>query len=636
MMRTTLILCFFSLFGSVCLKGQAQELGVYASNNTLKDWQEQILWSIDEEDFSEEQYARLLEMLSDLDIENHFYRTDSIDSIAQPYSHLRIKQQVLTRADGCLNQRKGFIDQSQTQKEANKAFLGDPVHIGIRYNLQAKTQNKAVWKAGIVADKGAGETWQKQAPWADTYSLYLSYSNHKGWLRQTVAGHYRMKLGLGLIVNQQYSMGKKIMASSLLQNTPMLSVRSSATSEDYMQGFATRLHLTSHLEILPFVSIRQLDGTLKNDTLTSWSTTGYHRTQTEENKRNALWLTNIGTRIRWQGEWYEIGANWLYSQFQYTYFQPLRTYNTHYFRGHELLQGSLDYRMYLGGFQLQGETALDDQGGIATLQAIRHAIGDYWKATALYRYYGKQYRQIWGSSVAESNAMQGEQGATLMLEGSPLKHWQLQAMADWFDYTQPQYNSNQPFNGYELSARANYQHRNWLSSIGYRLKSKKKNNTNTDEPNDLNPYFLHTLDAKLQYKTPNGLQLTTHLRSRFFSIQDPGAIESGYAISQALAWLPENGKLKGEVQATWFKTDTYDARLYISERNILYGNGFPMLYGEGFRTTATLSWKINQYLQAEGKYAFTSYKNVSSIGSGLQQIDGNNKADLYLQLRATF
>lgn len=617
---------------SGCLFGQSPNLS----------WQEQILWGIDEEEFGEEQYARLLEILSDLDLEKHINYNDSIDSIARPNTPIRLKQQVMTRVDGCLNQREGFKEQTAQRKTTNKAYLGDPTHIDIRYSLQAKTRNHGTWKAGFTADKGAGEPWRKQAPWADSYSAYLAYSNNNGWLRQAIVGQYRLRLGVGLLLNQQYSLGKKIMSASLLQNNPMLTARSSATSDDYLQGVAARIRIGSHLEILPFASVRQLDGTLTHDTLTSWSATGYHRTQNEADKRNALWLTNLGTRVRWQGEWYEVAANLLYSQFEYTYYQPQRAYNANYFRGHELLQGSIDYRMRYWGFQLQGEAAIDDHGGLATLHALRHALGESWHATALLRAYSNRYHQIWASAVAESGAMQGEQGVTLMLEGNPWRRWQLQAMADWFNFSQPQYNSYQPCSGYELSVRANYEHHSWKSSLGYRLKSKHRNNTLTTKvTDDLTPYYQQTADARVQYTSRTGLQLTTHLRSRIYSAQDPGGMELGYALSQAVAWLPTESatwgrSMKGELQATWFDTDSYNARLYLSERNIMYGGGIPMLNGQGLRATLTLSCKIGKRIQAEGKYAFTKYNHVSGIGSGLQQIDGRYKNDLWLQLRATF
>ena len=86
-------------------------------------------------------------------------------------------------------------------------------------------------------------------------------------------------------------------------------------------------------------------------------------------------------------------------------------------------------------------------------------------------------------------------------------------------------------------------------------------------------------------------------------------------------------------QACYFRTDDYDSRIYLTERNVLYGFGLPMLYGEGLRYSLTGALQIGQHVKVELKWAMTNYANRASISSGLQQISGNTQQDLWLQLR---
>lgn len=612
------------------------------------DWQEQILEMVDEEEFTEEQYARLIEMLDDLsyhdtDSLSVFYRFLHHDSVPGPFS-FRNRQQLIVHTDRCLNTRAGYRNPSPERQASGKAYLGDPWHHTLRYALERSDRNRRhQWRAGLTLDKDAGEAWLHRLPFADSFSLFAAYRSQQGWLRQAIVGHYRLQLGNGLLLNQQFTLGKNFMGSELARQAPRLSPHSSAAESGYMQGAAACLRWGEHFECLPFVSVQQIDGSLKKDTLSSWATDGYHRTRNEDDKRHSVWLTNCGLRTQAMGEWWEIGANLLYSQFSHTYFRPLRTYNRNYFRGHQLLQGSLDYRVLLFGCHLRGEAAIDDGGGWAWLNALGCPLGNSWKLSAIHRYYSDKYRQIWGAAMAESSAMQGEQGATLQVEGVPWRHWNVQASADWWRFYQPQYGIDQPSRGFEVSTRLVWQShigRNLrmpaTASFRYRIKQKEKNNTLTERQGDLTAYFRHTLDATLQIEPYRGIALRTQAHCRLYSAANTGGLLSGYAFSEALIVNHSTFPLRGELQAAWFRTDSYDTRLYLTERNLLYGFGQPMLYGEGFRYSATLSYKISERIQAEAKYASTNYKDKSSVGSGLQSIEGNMKHDLWMQIRVKF
>jgi len=459
-------------------------------------------------------------------------------------------------------------------------------------------------------------------------------------IRQAIIGHYRLQFGSGLILNQQFTLGKNLIGSEFLRLSPRLTPHASTTESGHMQGAALRLRFGNHFEILPFVSAQQIDGTLVNDTLTSWSNDGYHRTQNEADKQHNAWLTNIGIRAQAMGEWWEMGTNVLYSQFEHDFIRPQRSYNANYFRGHQLAQCSMDYRLQYLGFQMRGETAIDDQGGFATIHGLYRPLTSSWKGTLLYRYYSNKYSQIMGAAMAESSAMQGEQGATLLFDGDFGHGWHMQGSADYWQFTQAQYNCNKPSKGYELSALLSWKGRIAQkisqTSLRYRIKKKHKNDNNTEIDTDIIGYYRHSVDANLIVEPISGLLLRTQARGRFYSAQNSQNIDYGMAFSEAIVWQQENSPFKGELQAAWFRADTYDCRLYLTERNLLYGFGMPMLYGEGLRYTCTLSYKISEHIQAEAKYALTNYKDKTSIGSGLQEISGNNKQDLWLQIRAKF
>lgn len=588
-------------------------LPISGQDDTL-DWQEQILQQVDIEELGDEAYSELMEQLSELTVWS--------DTTAQP-AHLR--QQLVLSGNRCLSPRAGYLHSTEQQRQQGRAYLGGPWRTGVRYRMQYGPH----WQAGFTLSKDAGEAWQSRFPAFDGWHAFVRMRNVR-WGRHfraydAVVGHYRLRIGCGLTLSQGFSLGKQYSNQQLWQQrTNALTPHTSTNEAGYMQGLAADLRLGDHITLLPYVSLRQLDGTLTPEgILTALHTDGYHRTTQEAAHRKQAWQTTLGARLGWRGEWYDVGLHATYTQLQYDYQRQRNYYNLRYFRGHELLQYSADYTLRALGCQLRGEVALDDGGGLASLTALRTTWSDTWSASLLHRYYSNTYRQLHGHALAESSAMQGEQGATMLIEGQPWRHWQVQMMADWFHFSQPQYairdSSSQ---GLEALVRLGYSRRRCEASIDYKLKVK-------------GDYLRHTVDGSLRLHPLPSLSLRTQLRARIYSKKenDPSY---GYALSQSATWQCRHWRrfpFTLDAQAAYFCTDDYDSRLYLTERTVLYGFGLPMLYGQGVRYSTTATLAIGNRLHIDLKYALTNYANRSSIGSGLQEIRGNNQQDLWLQLR---
>ena len=86
----------------------------------------------------------------------------------------------------------------------------------------------------------------------------------------------------------------------------------------------------------------------------------------------------------------------------------------------------------------------------------------------------------------------------------------------------------------------------------------------------------------------------------------------------------------------YFHTMGYDSRLYVYERGPLYSFSFPAYYGEGLRLHLLAQVSIGRSLSLTAKLGYTRYFDRSTIGSGLQQIDGPSQTDLDLQARWKF
>ena len=626
-MPRKLILLLFLAFCCHILPVCGQDVANSGTTDLL-DWQEQILQQIDAESLGDQAYSELIDELSELIVWS--------DTTAQPsLGNQRLRQRIIWSSNRCLNQRAGYRDATTERQEAGKAYLGDAWHHSLRYRLLYGKD----WQAGLSVEKDAGEPWLHRAPLFDSWHGYVRYRPSQHLHSQTskpqnlriadaIVGHYRLHMGCGLLINQGFSLGKQYLSQQLMsQRTNTISPFASNAESQYMQGLATDLRLGRHFTLLPYFSVLQIEGTLnEHHILTALQTDGYHRTKTENSHRQAAWQWISGARLGWRGEWYDVGVHASYTHLQYDYQRAKNYYNTSYFRGHQLAQFATDYTMRAFGALMRGELAIDDRGALANITAIQYKLSDYWNASLLYRYFGNKYRQLHASTLSESSGMQGEQGLTLNLEGQLSRHWQLQGMADYFHFTQPQYSIRDSVSqGFEAAIRALYSSSKANLSVAYRVKQKSN-------------YYRHSFDGIISLKPLRQLTSRTQLRARIYNKEEASEVSSsfGFALSQSIGWqcdLWANCPFTIDGQACYFRSDDYDSRLYLSERNILYGFGLPMLYGEGVRYSLTSTIKIGPRICMDLKWAMTNYANRRTIGSGLQEIDSNTQQDLWLQLR---
>jgi len=62
----------------------------------------------------------------------------------------------------------------------------------------------------------------------------------------------------------------------------------------------------------------------------------------------------------------------------------------------------------------------------------------------------------------------------------------------------------------------------------------------------------------------------------------------------------------------------------------------PMFQNSGVRFYLMASYKIAKNIKVFARFSQTQYSNVKSIGSGLEQINGNTQSDLIMQLQMSF
>ena len=531
------------------------------------------------------------------------------------------KNEVLTRIDIPFYKRKGY----------EHTYLGPSVYNSVKYAFRYRDQ----LYAGLVAEKDAGEPFfalhNRQG--YDYYSFYLLLKDC-GRLKTLSVGNYRLSFGQGLVMSTDYLMGKTIYASSFNNRSTGIKRHSSTDEYNYFRGVATTVALTKRLSVSAFYSHRNMDGVVTDGEITSIYKTGLHRSRKEADKKNLLTSQLTGGNVSYQQNHIRLGITGVYYVFNRPYEPQLTGYSQYNIHGNQFYNLGIDYACRWHRFSFQGETAMGKQGS-ATLNRLQYSPVEGTQLMIVQRYYSYNYWAMFAHSFGEGSTVQNEQGYYLGLETSPFRHWHFFASFDLFSFPWKKYRISQPSHGVDGLFQATFTpHSHLTMYLKYRYKQKERDLTDSKEKLTL-PIFHHQLRYRLNYFGGDVFSSRTTLDYNHFHSQDRAA-SKGYQVTQMISSQLPWTRLFADVQGSYFSTDDYDSRVYVSEKGLLYTFYTPSFQGRGFRCAVRLRYELNEHWMLITKFGETIYLDRNEIGSGNDLIQGNKKADVQMQLRIKF
>ena len=531
------------------------------------------------------------------------------------------KNEVLTRLDIPFYKRKGY----------EHTYLGPSVYNSVKYTFRYRDQ----LYAGGVAEKDAGEPFAAlhNRYGYDYYSFYLLLQNC-GRLKSLAVGNYRLSFGQGLVMSTDYLMGKTIYASSFNNRSAGIKRHSSTDEYNYFRGVATTVALTKRLSVSAFYSHRNMDGVVTDGEITSVYKTGLHRSRKEADKKNLLTSQLTGGNVSYQQNHIRLGITGVYYVFNRPYEPELTGYSKYNIHGNHFYNLGIDYAYRWRRFSFQGETAIGKQGW-ASLNRLQYSPVQDIQFMLIHRFYSYDYWAMYAHSFGEGSTVQNEQGYYVGLETTPFSHWRFFVSFDLFSFPWKKYGINKPSRGTDGLIQATFTPRTNLSMyLKYRYKQKERDLTGSKGTLTL-PIFHHQLRYRLNYSLNDVFSSRTTLDYNHFHSQDRAATK-GYQVTQMISSQLPWTRLFADVQGSYFCTDDYDSRVYVSEKGLLYTFYTPSFQGRGFRCAVRLRYELNKHWLFITKFGETIYLNRNEIGSGNDLIYGNKKADIQMQLRIKF
>ncbi len=513
-------------------------------------------------------------------------------------------------------------------------YLGDPNRLLVR--IRHKIQNR--YYLSINAKKDPGEPFfnRKQPYGFDYYSGSL-LAKDIGRIEKIVIGDYNLQFGQGLTLwsGGQFTRGNVVLQTSnvgsgIRQHTGM-------RESGYFRGIAltTRFRRTT---LTPFVAYNALTGNLASKegvtVITGFNASGLHRTAHELRNRGAIKQRVYGLNTEYDKARLKLGITYLTTDFRYDVSPPDQAYNEYRFQGRRLQQFGIYGQYTLFNSFFYGETAHSINTGWAHMVGSVISLGKKLSVGINYRNYQSNYHQFYAEGYGRLSTLGNERGFYFALRFHPSRSWDLSTAIDLHKFPDARYRARLPSQGSLYYTRIQ---RIWYKrgAIALRFQHREYEENYLAEfkvYDDLAKVTKNQMRMNFNFKISNNWELASRVeRSYFFKSKE--SKQNGLLAYQDFQWQDGNKRWKVSLRTIYFDVDSYNARIYSFERDLLYSLSFPFYYHRGARLYINQRVKLNKHWTIWTKVGWTRYFNRDSYGSGLDLVDKNHRTEIRFQIR---
>ncbi|MEY3422816.1 MAG: hypothetical protein RIR48_3145 [Bacteroidota bacterium] len=535
-----------------------------------------------------------------------------------------------------LEDRKGFLE----TPSGSRPYLGDPNHLYIRYRYEFGQ----LFKAGITMEKDPGEPFfkDKNKYGFDFYSVFAYAKDINKTLSIVSLGDYAVSMGQGLILHNDFGAGKSSYVMNVKKAGRMIRPYSSVNEVNFFRGAGTVINVAKSLQVAAFVSYKPIDASVDRDTIEntdfdafgSIRFDGFHRTESEMVNKNSIHQTNVGGKIEYKVRDFKVAFNGLYTGFDASLTRDDALYRKFLFNGKNLFNTSLDYTWRYKNLTFFGEGAISDNGGMAQIHGVLMGLNRKLDVSAVYRNYDPDYQVLNANAFGESTQPINEKGFYLGMEMRPFKNITLSAYADVWSHPWVAYRRDGLTDGNEFLIKLAYtQKRKMDFYVQYRIEKKQLNSSNEfiiDYPENLT---LQRLRLHLSYKLTKEWEIRDRAEFSFFEKAEKS---SGFLLYQDVIYKPIAKPWSFTARYAVFDINSFDARIYAYENDILYEFFIPFYQNRGTRFYVNSRLRLGRNYTWEFRIGRTYFENVNTIGSANELINGQSRTELKTQLKIRF
>jgi hypothetical protein len=550
------------------------------------------------------------------------------------------KQEIFLRYQRDLVQKAGYkeVDDSTLAANPNKQYLGSPDKYYLRYRNTYK--DRISW--GLTAEKDAGEEFFRGNNKAgfDYYSAHLFFKDL--WkFKQVALGDFQVNFGQGLTMWSGFGMGKSADIFSGRRFAYGLKPYTSVNETQFLRGAGVTAGFGEKVDVTVFGSYKKIDGNLNevdstdlfDNSFSSFQISGLHRTVNEMSNKQGVGQLITGGEVSYKAKTFRLGLASVYTKYD----QPLdpnqQPYQAYKFSGDELLTSGLNYRWFIRKLSFFGEASVSDNMRLGTVNGVTWHADPKLDLVAIFRSYDKGFQSLYSVGFGESSDNTSEMGLYIGLQARLSKRISVSAYYDQFKYTYLKWLTDDRSEGREFFAQMDFKV-NRRSSFQIRIRNKIQDRNTRDEVTGIDGQVqLNKTNFRINYDQRINSQISLKSRIEWTRYLYDDDKSNGILLFQDIVYRFKKVPLKIYSRLAIFDAESYDARIYAYENDLLYVFSIPSYYNRGMRTYLMAKYKIGRSIDIWARFGLWSYDNVETISSGLEEIEGSRKMDFKLQMK---
>lgn len=557
---------------------------------------------------------------------------------------------IIWRMERVLEDQRGYNPEPKDDGTLPSHYLGGPWKQYIRQRVSHKND----FSIGFLAEKDKGEqfVWDPNTKryGFDFYSFHF-HTYNKGKFKKVAFGDYQLQDAQSLIFAGGFLIGKSPETVNSARRTSVgIRPYTSAIEGGFFRGAAATYQINKRIDVTFMGSrlrvnardIARSDSVIDvGDFNISFSSlnTGNHRTSTEISRKHNATKYDVGSILKYtsKDKKLQLGLSALETIFSDSVKNTGSITNQYRFEGKRNLIYGANYTYNWQNFNFFGEVAQSQSGGVGFVNGVIGSLSDKLQVALHLRSFDRNFHSLQGDPFSESGAI-NERGMYYGMKYKFNPKWELSAYYDKFMFPWLRFQVDQTNSfGDEYLGRLQYkpkrsvtmyfQHKNET-----KLRNLADNETRIDIPV---PTTRQTQIFNIDINASSKISLKSRVQWSYFQ-QDILDKEVGYMILQDLNFKFKN--LRFSTRYAIFDTEGSNNRQYTYEKDVLYAYSIFSFSGTGVRKYVLVRYTLFRKIDIWAKIMRTTYNFTPShtIGSGLEQIEGNKRTDFRIQMRYKF
>ncbi len=520
------------------------------------------------------------------------------------------------RADMTLEVPRGFKEEK---------YAGTRQRYYTRYRLSRSKD----FSLGFISEKDPGEK-----NFLD-YTAFHVQVQHKGNLRNLVAGDFLLQFGQGLVFAGGYAAGKggEPVYSTRRSNLGIKPYNSLVENGGFRGGAST--YRLGRVEVTGMISYKRKDASVsEEDEFSALLSAGMHRTEGEISSRKAIAEGNLGGNIRFVSDRLQVGLSVLTTRFDRDFRKRDLPYNGYEFGGRRNTVWGPNVSWTRYNFTFFAEAARSSSGGYGYIAGLVGSLGKQVEVSLNHRHYGVNFHTLYGNAFSEGSRTINERGVYGGLKYKVGRAWELAGYYDSFQFPWLKYRVDGASAGQDFQVRINYRPtRKFTSWLAWRGDSKLRNASgSTSVIRELMEVERRTAVAGMDYHPALAWKFQSKVQYNTFQSGDTSPAR-GWAVIQDVE--VRHRRMQFKTRVAGFRTDSYDTRIYAYENDVLYAVSFPAYSGRGVRWYGIVRAPLGKKTDVWLRVAQTRVSDGDTLGSGWDLVEGNAKTDVRIQVRYT-